>query len=88
MSGAIADHERKRTARDEGDYGFEAPTQKRTRRPRATKDRAIDAIKDTIETMRTPFSHFDLSDEDAIVDSTHLSISSAATPSEYKESPS
>ena len=87
VSRAIADHAGKRTARDEDDDGFETPRQKRTRRPRATKNRAIDAIKDTIESMRTPFSHFDFSDNDTTADSTPFSISSAAA-SEYKDSSS
>jgi hypothetical protein len=85
VSRAVADHAGKRTARDEGHDGSETPTQKRTRRPRATKNRAIDAIKDTIESMRTPYSHFDFSDSDTVEDSTPFSISSAATGSEYKD---
>ncbi|KAI8577516.1 hypothetical protein K450DRAFT_252059 [Umbelopsis ramanniana AG] len=57
VSRAVPDHAGKRTAGDEeGNDSEITPSQKRTRRPRATKDRAIDAIKDTIESMRKPFS--------------------------------
>ncbi|CAO3685466.1 unnamed protein product [Umbelopsis ramanniana] len=76
---AIADHAGKRTARDEDDDGSETPRQKRTRHPRATKNQSIDAIKDTIESMRRPFSYSDFSDSDTVGDSTPFSISSATT---------
>ncbi|KAI9277711.1 hypothetical protein BC943DRAFT_332645 [Umbelopsis sp. AD052] len=57
VSRAVLDHAEKRTAGDEGDDDSETTrSNKRTRRPRATKDRAIDAIKDTFELLRAPIS--------------------------------
>jgi hypothetical protein len=76
---AIPDHVGKRNAEgEEYDDSEITPSQKRTRRPRATKDRAIDAIKDTIESMRTPFSDMDSSTNDIATNSAPASPPSAA----------
>jgi hypothetical protein len=72
---SISDRSGKRTVGED----LTTPSKKRTRHPRATKDKAIDAIKDTMESMRIPFSDKEFGTEDSVTSSTPVDASLVAS---------